>query len=75
MRRVFSDKGYSSVLTLGAGTQFFGFMMLIHKASGAGYPHDCGIGTRKFQSVVGCVAVRVSSVLKRFRYSVVLTSF
>jgi len=66
VRRVFSDKGYSSVLTLGAGTQFFGFMMLIHKVHRQ--KSVAGISRRSLETYALVLMVKLTSTLFRQGY-------
>lgn len=64
--RIFSDRGYSSILTLGAGIQFFGFQMLLIKVQ---YSKSvAGISRRTLETYAMVLAVKLMSTLFRQGY-------
>jgi len=64
--RLFSDRGYSSVLTLGAGIQFFGFQMLLLKVQRQ--KSVAGISRRTLETYAMVLAVKLTSTLFRQGY-------
>merc|ERR1719453_184071 len=64
--RIFSDRGYSSVLTLGAGVQFFGFQMLLLKVHRQ--KSVAGISARTLETYALVLCVKLCSTLFRQGY-------
>lgn len=66
MLRIFSDRGYSSVLTLGAGVQFFGFQMLLSKVQR--HKSVAGISLRTVETYALVLFVKLCSTIFRQGY-------
>jgi len=64
--RVFSDCGFSTVLTLGVGVQFFGFQMLLHKVNSQ--KSVAGISKRTVETYAFVLVVKLCSTLFKHGY-------